>query len=303
MIDLHTHSNYSDGIFEPAKIVENAVQDGLSAVALCDHDCIWGLGEAKRKAEELKIDFIPGVELTVNVEGDKDKADEIHMLGLFVEPTAHLEDIHARIKEGKDNFAFELAAAMRKNLGLEVYVEDMRRHFHGMISMGAFGEYMVRHGLIEKFTDRKKLTNQMIAEGKLAKQPKFGITAEEAIEAIHGAGGFAILAHPYRTKLDDKVLFERIKEYKDMGLDGLECYYMNYKDNKAENIKKSLEMAYTLGLLVSGGTDYHNDKKKDRFQGEPAISDNVLADLKKARVIRNAVYQKGLASSYGRVRE
>ena len=88
-----------------------------------------------------------------------------------------------------------------------------------------------------------------------------------------------------------------------MGLDGLECYYTNYKDNKAENIKKSLQMAYTLGLLVSGGTDYHNDKKKDRFQGEPAIQDKVADNLKKAHVIRKAGYQKGLLGAYGRVRD
>ena len=74
MIDLHNHSNYSDGLYEPSKVIENAVRDGLSAVALCDHDCTWGLAEAKRKAAELGIDFVPGVELTVNVDGDKDRA-------------------------------------------------------------------------------------------------------------------------------------------------------------------------------------------------------------------------------------
>ena len=303
MIDLHNHSNYSDGLYTPSKVIENAVRDGLSAVALCDHDCTWGLAEASRKAKELNIGFVPGVELTVNVEGDKDKADEIHMLGLFVEPTAHLEDIHARIKQAKDAFSYDLAEAMRKHLGIPVDVDDMRRDFRGAISMGAFGEYMVQHGMIEKFSDRKKITKQLIAEGKLSGKPEFGISAEEAIEAIHGAGGFAILAHPYRMKLDDKVLFEKIKGYKDMGLDGLECYYKKYNEDEAEKIKKSLEMATILGLLVSGGTDYHRDSSKGRYKNGGEISDQVLADLKEARVIRNAEYQKRLVASYARVRE
>ena len=303
MIDLHNHSNYSDGLYEPSKVVENAVRDGLSAIALCDHDCTWGLAEAKRKAEELKIDFVPGVELTVNVEGDKDHADEIHMLGLFVEPSAHLEDIHARIKQSKDAFSYELADAMRQHRGLPVDVDDMRKYFHGAISMGAFGEYMVQNGLIQKFSDRKKITKELIAEGKLAGKPEFGISAEEAIEAIHGAGGFAILAHPYRMKLEDKVLFERIKEYKAKGLDGLECYYKNYKEDEAENIKKSLQIASILGLLISGGSDYHRDSSKGRFKNGGEVPDQVLADLRQTRIVRNAEYQKRLVASFSRVRE
>jgi len=304
MIDLHNHSNYSDGLYEPSKVIENAVRDGLSAVALCDHDCTWGLAEAKRKAKELNIGFVPGVELTVSVEGDKDHADEIHMLGLFIEPTAHLEDIHDRIKQAKNAFSYDLAAAMRKHLGIPVDVNDMRRDFHGAISMGAFGEYMVQHGMIEKFSDRKKMTKQLIAEGKMAPKPEFGISAEEAIEAIHGAGGFAILAHPYRMKLEDKILFEKIKGYKDMGLDGLECYYKKYKkEEEAEYIRKSVQMAQILGLLISGGSDYHRDSSKGRFQNGGEISDQILEDLKQARVIRNAEYQKRLVASAGRVYE
>lgn len=303
MIDLHTHSNYSDGLYEPRKVVENAARDGLNTIALCDHDCTWGLAEAKRRADELGINFVPGVELTVNVENDKIHADEIHMLGLFIEPTAHLEDIHARIKQAKDTFSYELADAMRKHRGLNVQVDDMRKYFHGAISMGAFGEYMVQQGLIEKFSDRKKITKELIAEGKMAPKPEFGISAEEAIDAIHGAGGFAVLAHPYRMKLDDKVLFEGIKTYKEMGLDGLECYYKKYSEDEAEKIKKSLQIASILGLLVTGGSDYHRDSKKGRFQNGGEIPDQVFTNLQEARIVRNAKFQKMLVRAYGRMRE
>ena len=230
MIDLHNHSNYSDGEYSPSKVVENAVRDGLSAIALTDHDCIWGLAEAKRKADELGIEFIPGVELTVKREKD-DPSKEIHMLGLFINPTAHLEDIHSRTKMAKDAFAYELAAAMRTYSGIPVDVEDMRRVYRGAISMGAFSAYMVQQGMIMKFSERKAIMKQLIAEKKLAPKPEFGIPVEEAIEAIHGAGGIAVLAHPYRTELDDQALFEKIKDYKDKGLDGVECYYSTFSLN------------------------------------------------------------------------
>ena len=283
MIDLHNHSNYSDGLYEPAQVVENAVRDGLDAIALCDHDCTWGLAEARQRAKELNIDFVPGVELTVSTENDKDHADEIHMLGLFIKPTDHLEDIHARVKKSKDKYSIDLAEAMRKHCALPVYVEDMHRQFHGAISMGAFTEYMVQKGMIEKFADRKKMTKQLVAEGKMYKKPEFGIPVKEAIEAIHEADGLAILAHPYRMKLEDKVLFERLKEYKAMGLDGVEAYYTNYKEDEViHQIKKTLRMAAALDLLISGGSDYHREKPKGRFQGQEAVSNSVLANLKTA---------------------
>ena len=286
MIDLHTHSNYSDGLYEPAQVIENAVRDGLNAVALCDHDCTWGLAEAKQRAKELNIDFIPGIELTVSTENDPDKADEIHMLGLFIKPTEHLEDIHARIKKSKDTYSMTLAEAMRKYCALPVYVENMRQKFHGAISMGAFGEYMLQEGMIEKFTDRKKMTKQLVAEGKMIKKPEFGIQAEEAIEAIHEAGGLAILAHPYRMKLEDGVLFERLKKFKAKGLDGVEAHYTNYGETTMEQIKKSLRMAAALDLLISGGSDYHKDKPKGRFQGHEGVNASLLETLKRAHLAR-----------------
>ena len=289
MIDLHNHSNYSDGLYTPSQVVENAARDGLSALALCDHDTVRGLAEAERRAKELNIGFVPGVELTVNIDNDKDHAEEIHMLGLFVKPTAHLQQIYMRIKKEQDAFSYDLADKMNKYFGKSVDVNDMKRQFHGAISMGAFGEYMVQKGMIVRFYERRRMTDLMVSMGKMPKQPHFGISAEEAIEAIHGAGGLAVLAHPYRMGLEDKILFERIKEYKALGLDGLECYYKNYGSNEAEKIKKSLKMATELGLLVSGGSDYHKDRARGRFKNGGYVPDYVLSNLQRAHKGERAV--------------
>ncbi|MBR6231624.1 MAG: phosphoesterase, partial [Alphaproteobacteria bacterium] len=150
----------------------------------------------------------------------------------------------------------------------------------------AFGEYMVQEGMIETFADRKKMTKQLVAEGKMIKKPEFGISAEEAIEAIHEAGGLAILAHPYRMKLTDNVLFEGIKELKSKGLDGVEAHYTNYKKDAMLQIAKTLRMAAALDLLVSGGSDYHKDKPEGRFQGNEAVPGNLLESLKRAHFAR-----------------
>ena len=298
MIDLHNHTNYSDGEYTPSVLVEKAARDGLSAIALTDHDCIWGLAEAKRKADEMGIEFVPGVELTVKRE-ENDPSAEIHMLGLFINPTAHLEDIHARVKAEKDAFAYELAAAMRTYSGIPVDVEDMRRDYRGAISTGAFSAYMVRQGMIMKFSERKAIMKQLIAEKKMGPKPEFGIPVEEAIEAIHGAGGIAVLAHPYRTELGDQALFEKLKDYKAKGLDGMECYYSKYKEAYTGNLQKSLQMAEELGLLVSGGCDYHEDSKDGRYKGNPAIPYQVLADLKERCPIRKVGFNKLPGAKYG----
>ena len=292
MIDLHVHSNYSDGLYTPARVMEIAARDGLTSVALCDHDCILGLSEAQRRAKELDIEFIPGIELTINRTEEKDNADEVHMVGLFVKPTPRLKAIHTDIKKEQDAFAYDLAASIRKHLGLPVNVDDMRSCFHGAITMGAFGEYMLQKGMIDTFAERKAITERLIAEGKLHAKPEFGISAREAIDAIHEAGGLAILAHPYRMKLPDQVLFEKIKRYKAMGLDGLECYYTHYRKNSIQKIQKSLQMASVLGLLISGGSDYHKDTPQGRFQNDGPIPDFVLNDLKKAQALRDHIKWK-----------
>jgi len=290
MIDLHVHSNYSDGSYEPAKVIENAVRDGLDAVALCDHDCIWGLAEARIRAKELGIEFIPGVELSVSIAGDPDHAAEIHILGLFIQATDHLEDIHARVKKAAEAYSFDLVEAIRKNYKMPVFIEDMRPLFHSTINVGALVHYVLQKKLIQDAAEWRNMVRQLETDGKIYKNPGVGISVEEAIQAIHKAGGLTILAHPYRMRLDDEVLFKRLKQYKSKGLDGVEAYYTNYATHAkkgssqegASQNQKALEMAKKLNLLISGGSDYHNDEAKGRFQGQQGVPNKVLSPLKRA---------------------
>lgn len=289
MIDLHVHSNYSDGSYEPAKVIENAVRDGLDAIALCDHDCIWGLAEARIRAKELGIEFIPGVELSVSTNGDPDHPAEIHILGLFIHATDHLEDIHARVKKAAEDYSFDLIDAIRKRYKIPVYVEDMRHLFHSTINIGALVHYLLQKKFMKDAAEWHNMVRQLETEGKIYENPGVGISVEEAIQAIHEADGLAILAHPYRMRLADDVLFKRLKQYKAKGLDGVETYYTNYathtKSASQEVVsqnKKALVMAQKLDLLVSGGSDYHHDENAGRFQGQQGVPNKVLPPLKRA---------------------
>ena len=286
-IDLHNHSNYSDGSYSPSKVIENAVRDGLNTVALADHDCTWGLSEAQKRAKELNINFVPAVELSVGVEDDKDKAYEVHILGLFIKPTEHMEEINRYVNDKKDQASYRWAEALRKYKGIDIDVDrDIRKDFKGSISLGAFGVYLLSHGFVNEFREGINILDEMNANGQMNTRYKFGITAAEAIESIHEAGGLAFLAHPFRMRLDEQTMFKRIKEYKDLGLDGLECYYKKYGHNEAEKIKRSLEMASILGMLVSGGSDYHVDTPRGRFASGSGIPDEVYENLLKAKAER-----------------
>ena len=281
MIDLHVHSNYSDGLYEPTKVIENAVRDGLDAVALCDHDCVWGLDEARIRAKELGIEFISGVELSISIDEDPDHAKEIHILGLFIHPTNHLEEIHANIKKVKEIYSLDLAAAIRKHYGVPVFVEDMHCQFRAAIGFRAFVDYMLQRKLVKNFVECLDMIKQLETEGKIYKKPGFGISVKEAIETIHEAGGLAILAHPYRMKLEDDVLFNRLSQYKKVGLDGVETYYTNYKPEEViSQNQKALAMAKELGLLIRGGSDYHYDESTGRFHGQEGVPNDVLPPLK-----------------------
>ena len=170
---------------------------------------------------------------------------------------------------------------------MPVYVEDMRHLFRSTINVGAIVHYLLQKKFIKDAADWHNMVRQLETSGKIYANPGVGISVEEAIQAIHEAGGLTILAHPYRMRLDDDVLFKRLEQYKAKGLDGVETYYTNYgthskSSDVASQNQKALEMAQKLNLLVSGGSDYHQDGDAGRFQGQPGVPNKILPLLKKA---------------------
>ena len=282
MIDLHIHSYYSDGMDSPSKVIENAKRDGLKAVALTDHDCIWGLPEAAQKAKELEIEFIPGIELTASVNGNNDDPKEMHILGLFIKPSRHFAEIYHCVKLKKELLSYKVVNALQKYYGFHIDMDkDIRQDFKGIISMGSVGGYLLKHGYIKDFAEFNAIRQDLFALGIIKEKSEPGIPASEAIEAIHEVGGLAILAHPYRMQLEEQAMFKLIQNMVDLyGLNGLEGYYTNYKTDEAQKIANSLNIAKQLNLLVSGGSDYHEDSKTGRFPNGNKIPDIVLTKLK-----------------------
>ena len=251
MIDLHTHSTASDGALSPAELVAYAYNKGLSAIALTDHDTVAGIPAAVSAASRIGgFELIPGIELSVESRG------ETHVLGYFIDISSKalngaLEEIRrVRIERGYKT-AENLTAA-----GLPVTVEEaLEFSGGGAIARVHFAKLLVKKGYC---TTVEEGMSEWLSPGKPGHSTMQAITAEEAVEIIRAASGDAYIAHLHTTKMAPSELYEFLKRLKEVGLSGIECFYSEYTP---EMTREYYSLAESLGLLCSGGTDFHGNNK------------------------------------------
>ncbi|HPU67075.1 MAG TPA: PHP domain-containing protein [Clostridiales bacterium] len=221
-IDLHTHSNKSDGTMSPAELVRHAKENGLAAIALTDHDTIDGLDEALSEGERIGLEVVPGIELSVMSD------TETHILGLFIDPkSTALDRAMKRIIDSRNERNRETSRLLKK-LGFDVSVEEAQElATGGIVGRIHFAKIMVQKGYCKTV---KEAFDEYLATGKPAFCNRQGITAKEAIEIIRDSGGYSFAAHLHLMRRDDDNLKAYIKELKDYGLDGIEAYYTDYTD-------------------------------------------------------------------------
>lgn len=241
LADLHMHSHYSDGFSSPAELVEAALEAGLKAISLTDHDCIDGIEELGSAAGS-RILTIPGVELSCIVE-----EREVHVLGYAFDPSdstlnAQLRMISARRTQRADRIVAKLKA-----MGMPISLDDvLARATNGNVGRPHIAEEVVSKGYA---ADIFEVFNKYLGYGCKAYEPKFELSPRLGIEMIRRAGGKAVLAHP-GIRFKEKVLLEMIRT----GLDGIECIHPKHKDAARSYFRKLCEQ-YTL--LETGGSDYH----------------------------------------------
>ncbi len=272
MIDLHCHSNISDGTMTPDELVKHAAERGLSAMALTDHDEVAGVKEAMEAGKRYGITVIPGIELSVQSD------TETHILGYFIDPdNAELLSALEKAREVREERTAEVCATLTE-LGYPLtYDEIVKEADGGMTSRGHIAAVMVKKGYVESV---KEAFKQHLAYGCPAYSGRQYLTAEQAVRLINGAGGRAYVAHLHLIKQDDERLFAFLKQLKDAGLAGIEGYYTDYTPQLQE---KYHAMAAELGLSLSGGSDYHAANKPHIEigvgTGELNVDDSVLAAM------------------------
>lgn len=249
-IDLHTHSNKSDGSMTPAQLVRHAKEAGLAAISLTDHDCIDGVREALGEGEKIGLEVVPGIEFSAKSE------TETHILGYYID--IENTDVLNALEEIKHIRTERMAETSRllKKLGFDVSVEEVLKIAPGgIVGRAHFAKVMAEKGYVSSV---KEGFESYLASGKPAYSDRQHLTAGEAVRLIKQAGGLAFAAHLHLMRKPDAELYTFIRELKEEGLDGVEGYYTEYTPEMQENYQS---LAKNLGLLISGGTDFHAQMK------------------------------------------
>lgn len=258
MIDLHTHSTCSDGSMTPRELIRHAKSSGLEAVALSDHDGIDGVADALDEGKKLGLEVVPAVELSVQ------SKTETHILGYYIDihdPKMHSELAEAKKVRMQRNYEY---SAKLKKLGFDISVEDAAKAsgWDGasplgdvLIARAHFARVMYDRGYVPSV---KNAFDTYLANGCPAYSSLQYFTPEQGVELIKSTGGMAFVAHLHLIRMTDGETIEFLKRLKAVGLDGIEGYYNEYTPEMA---RKYQNMAKDLGLLISGGTDFHGAMK------------------------------------------
>ena len=248
-IDLHTHSTFSDGTFTPLQLVKYAEEKGLKAFALTDHDTTEGVKEAK--SIETNVEVISGVEISTRY--DK---KEIHIVGLYVnENDADLNKQLKYYREKRVTRNFEILEKLN-SLGVNITIDDVKESCTGdLISRAHIAKALVSKGFVGSYTEA---FDRYLGDNKCAYVPRETLNYEESMELITKAGGVPVLAHPLLYKMSDTNLENMMVKLRQKGLKAVEVYYSTHSNSDTQHI---MAMANRVGLIYSGGSDFHGATK------------------------------------------
>ncbi|MEK7270839.1 MAG: PHP domain-containing protein [Planctomycetota bacterium] len=270
--DLHVHSNRSDGTLLPREIAEAAKEAGLSRVALTDHDTIEGWAEFEAAARAVGLEPVSGVELTTYLSPDL----ETHVVGLFVDPAN--EELRSSMTEFRRIRTDRIGAILEqlKAAGVDLPRSDVEAAAAGTHSLGRphVAEALVRRGLAGSIPEA---FHRFLVPGKPGYVSKAKITPADAVRLIRGARGIPIWAHPGQTRAD---VVRRLPSMLEAGVAGLEAWYPGYS---VGHIGELGAIARDHGLLLSGGSDFHGERKEGSDLGTIRVPESAWRGLEAAR--------------------
>lgn len=257
IIDLHCHSNVSDGLLSPAELMSHAAENNVQAIALTDHDDIAGLSEASITAKSLNIIFINGVEISVTW-----KKRTLHIVGLnFDKDNKLLFQGLKKIRDGRYNRA-QLMADGLGMAGIPGAMDGAKSYAkNSTIGRIHFAQFLVAQGYAK---DISAVFKKFLTPGKPGYVDHEWISLEESIRLINGAGGDAIIAHPGRYDMGNKLYPKLFQEFKDLGGTGVEVMSGSQDPSQANYFSK---LAANYNLFSSCGSDFHGKGISHRALG------------------------------------
>lgn len=260
IIDLHTHSTCSDGTYTPTELVELAKKIGLSALALTDHDTIDGLEEFQAAGKRNGIETICGIEFAAL--WAHHHRPEIHIVGLDFD-LSHplLQERMKDIRQSRDIRNRKMCEKL-SSIGLHITLEEVAANAGGeIITRAHFANVLLQKGYIKKKEDAFSRYISPWLPGYVERE---FLSPELCIRTIKEAGGAVVLAHPTLYGLNLEQLEELCRELIPYGLDGMECQYSTYSPAETQAITA---LAEKIGLLPSGGSDFHGKNKPNIHLG------------------------------------
>lgn len=281
-VDLHVHSDKSDGSFTPAQLVDMAFEKGLSAFALTDHDTTAGVKEAVAAGKEKGIEVVPGIEFSTGYLAGGSVEKDIHIVGLFVDEDAPSfqrqihEFVDARILRNQ-----KMCERLREG-GIDISYEKLLEAFpDSVITRGHYSRYLLQHGYVKSLPEA---FDRYLGDHTKYFVPREKITPAQAVQLILDVKGIPVLAHPTLYHLGDEGLTELVRKLTNAGLVGIEAIYSTYS---AAEERQMRQLAARFGLLPSGGSDFHGKSKPGLEMGTGygrlMVLEDVLNALKEKR--------------------
>lgn len=282
-VDLHTHSNKSDGSFSPASLVDYAVSKGLSAVALTDHDTTDGLAEAVARGEELtsagqpSVEVIPGIEFST-----KHDSQDVHIVGLYIayDSSAFCDRLQAFV-DSRVSRNIKMCRNLQE-AGIDISFDKLQaRNPDAVITRAHYASYLCEEGYV---TSRQDAFDRYLGDHTKYFVPREKVTPAAAVELILAAGGIPILAHPPLYHMGKERLDNLVSSLKEVGLMGIEVLYSTYTNQDERDMRR---LAERYDLLLSGGSDFHGANKPNldlgTGYGKLFVPEEFLDKIKEAR--------------------
>lgn len=274
-IDLHTHTNYSDGELSPEELIKLAISKNIGTISITDHDTINGIKAVDKNANyitESGIQIINGIELSV-----KRDAGRMHILGYGIDlENEALNQKMSFLRDNSVNSVLSIMEQIKRDYGIRFTYEDIKNLINANHNLGRpdLAKLCIKYGYATSVSEA--FDKYLIDAYNKTRTSRKGLTYQECIELIKNSGGKVILAHPKSLELSELDFLKLLREMISNGLDGIEVYHSSHSQ---EEIKYYKNIADKYNLLISGGSDFHGESVKPGIElGQQKIKSLSLLD-------------------------
>lgn len=267
IIDLHTHTNYSDGDLSPVELIALAHEKNIGVLSITDHDTLRGIQSVNKK-DSSGIKIIDGIELSAKVEKGR-----MHILGYGIDiKDEALNKKMSQLRDNSINSVLSIMEQIKRDYGIVFGYEDIKELVNANHNLGRpdLAKLCIKYGYAKSI--QEAFDKYLIEAHNKTRTIGKGLPYQECIELILNSGGIPVLAHPKTLELTEKELLILIREMLANGLKGIEVFHSSHTKEETEQY---LKIAREYGLLISGGTDYHGITVKPHIELGTGENNNI----------------------------